>query len=641
MSNRLLRVLLSFVIGCIFATRSITAYAQSEEDAPLPQSMSQAEYAQKLRLAEVYEETHDIQNAARIYEGLYRVNPSDLTVFDGLTRALFYLKRFEEAEKIVKDKLNHDGSLDVQLLYARLEALMNKRSEALDAFHKAELATNAKDCQELFPIVYAMVDVSYNEDALELLDRMRKLTGDVADVCSSQIAGLYLRLGEFDRASKEFITILKAGEGNVGMVEQRLAQYMTDSLSRSTVLNALESAIIASPSTPATLRLLAWLYGEKKAYAEALATIIKLDNLADRSNRGNQGFELLQFADRVRSEGALDVAVRAYDEAISRLKSGDNSRQAYFISQAELGALKTAESYYLSRPHSADSITSLVSRYERYAVAQPQSELALEALVHGGDLALNELFDLQRATKDYESVLVRAHGLSDETRHAAFGLVNIALASQNFPLVETRLSTIERQLEQYHGPNEKEIRNHILYERALSDYYQLNFDSALVRLTAVGNDASSDDANDAIELSGLIEESNNPTRLPALKIYAKAALSENSRKYEEAQNEYQSIVETQSYAPLADNAALRSAEMFVKLGKADDATRELEAMQEKMLTSPLRDEAAFREAEIVERELHDKARAQKMYEDFLARYPNSNFVADARERARKLRGDAF
>ena len=256
--------------------------------------ISPQEYGQKLRLAEVYEETHDVLDAARIYEQLYHTNPSDQIVFDGLTRCLFYLKRFDEAEKIVAERLAKDGSPDVLLLSARLEARLNKRPEALESFRKVEEAMQATDCSQLFPIVYAMMDVSYNQEAMELLDRMRKLSTNDADVCSSQIAGLYLRLGDFDRAATEFVGILKAGEANVGMVEQRLAQYITDSMSRAAVLGSLEHAIHAAPPSVANLRLLAWLYQEKKDYARALQTIVQLDDLAsnDRSDKTMQGFEL-------------------------------------------------------------------------------------------------------------------------------------------------------------------------------------------------------------------------------------------------------------------------------------------------------------------------------------------------------------
>jgi len=189
-------VLLSFAIlgmGSLVDDRSSTLRAQSSdendqssEDRNAP-PISPQEYGQKLRLAEVYEETRDPQNAARIYLPLYHLNPADETVFDGLTRSLVYLKRYDEAEKIVKQRMAQNGSLDMLLLYARLEARMNKRPEALDAFHKAETAINAKDCSQLSPIVYAMMDVSYNQDALEVLADSVKLRQILLNVVGNSI----------------------------------------------------------------------------------------------------------------------------------------------------------------------------------------------------------------------------------------------------------------------------------------------------------------------------------------------------------------------------------------------------------------------------------------------------------------------
>ncbi len=644
--------LIVFLIATLLAL-PLRLHAQNPNGGDEPRDaprMSPAEYQHKLQLAQVYEETHDATNAVRVYGELYTLNPNDENVFEGYLRALVTLKRFDDAEKIVNQRLQTDSSLDILLLSARVEAWMSKRAESLAAFQKAEQVVNAKDCQELFPIVYAMIDVSYNQDALQLLDELRKnsaasASGGDADICSSQIAGLYLRLGEFDRASKEFITLLKSGEGNVGMVEQRLAEYMTDSLSRATVLTALEGEILAAddPSsagpTRANLYLLAWLYGEKKDYAKALTTIIQLDDLS-AGQAGNEGGELLQFADRARSEGALEVAARAYAEASRRLKI--NRGQDYYVDQAELGSLKTWEAYYLSKPNDKDSIAGLITQYESFAARASMNEFAVDALLHAGNLSYMELFDLKRSTKDLEAAIAHPkNGFTDPVRQAAFQLVDIAYASEDFLLADSRLKQIEAMLGTYRSQNENEIRDHILYERALGQYYQSHFDTASVMLEQVASDASSDYANDAIALAAIVEESNTPGGLPGLTLYAKGALAEQAHKYEDAESAYRAIIDTEINAPLADNATLRSAAVLVKLGRAEEAIRELDSMQAKLLSSPLLDVAAFREAEIVERDLHDKSRAEKLYEDFLARYPNSNFVNDARDRARKLRGDSF
>src|SRR5664279_2951244 len=97
----------------------LSAQAQEDEPRDAPK-MSPAEYAQKLRLAEVYEENRDAQNAARVYGELFTLNPSDQNVFEGYTRALVVLKKYDEAEKIVDRRLKQVGegsgqSLDILL----------------------------------------------------------------------------------------------------------------------------------------------------------------------------------------------------------------------------------------------------------------------------------------------------------------------------------------------------------------------------------------------------------------------------------------------------------------------------------------------------------------------------------------------
>src|SRR5581483_2631023 len=189
-------------------------------------------------------------------------------------------------------------------------------------------------------------------------------------------------------------------------------------------------------------------------------------------------------------------------------------------------------------------------------------------------------------------------------------------------LAAQRLAKIDAMLANAHSPNEKDIRDHIIYERALGAYYQLKFDTATTLLGEVSSDASSDDANDAISLAGIIQESNNPSGIAGLQHFALGALDEEAHDYPAAEAAYRSIIDSEMNAPLADDATLRHAQVLVKLGHPEAAVQELDSMQTKMLTSPLLDVAAFREAEIVEQDLHDKTRAEKLYEDFLARYPN-------------------
>ena len=54
----------------------------------------------------------------------------------------------------------------------------------------------------------------------------------------------------------------------------------------------------------------------------------------------------------------------------------------------------------------------------------------------------------------------------------------------------------------------------------------------------------------------------------------------------------------------------------------------------------LSDDALFLLARIQEEDVKDKAQAQTLYQQLLTKYPGSIYVAEARKRFRRLRGDA-
>ena len=603
------------------------------------QRLSREEFESQLRLAEVYEGTRDLQNAVRVYEKLWETDSTDAIVFNGLLRNYFSLKRFDNAEKLLVNKVREGGeTYDLYLLLGRAEAFLNKKSAALEAFAKAQAEVPSQDCMQLIPVATAMTDVSYASEATELL---AKITSGDNPSCAGQAANLYLRLGDYGNATKQYLVMLAAGESNLPIVEQRIAQFTSDSAARVLTLAALKQSINQEKPSLASLQLLAWMYSEEKDYTDAYGLVLKIDSI-NGVQHGSQGFELLNFAQKARNEGALDIAVKAYDVAIRRIESGAAAHNDYYLGQAQIGALLTREAYLdqLTKPDTAQ-LRALISDYESFGEKQSSNEFALVALQRAGQLSFAKLFDLQRATKDFQSTVAHAHGYSTTFQDAEFGLVDVALANGTTDQARARLDQIDALLDKRNRAEDNETRMHVLFARAMIDYYAFAFDSSRAILARIMDEPASDYANDAIQLAALLDENNKPMNLAVLKLYASAQFAEIKRNYPDAITGYKTIVDTFTSAPLADNAALKLADALVHVGKPDEALKTLETMQEKMTSSPLLDQAAFRSAEIVERELHDPKRAQKMYEDFLVRYQRSNFDGDARERARKLRGDVF
>lgn len=600
------------------------------------------DFISKMRLAQISEQGRDYQNAVRLYSELHKQKPEFPEVSDGLYRSLFALKKFDEAEKLVRERIESEGkSFDIYISLGQVLAKQNKRSEAVAAFMNAEAqGTDYHPFSLAVSIAQAMVEVGLADDALEHLKKSRAKVEEV-DLITGEIGSLLFKLGKYEEGTKEYLSMLKSSETQLNLIQSRISIFTQDSLVRRSILTTVTSNIDMKTASIAQLRLLAWGYGELRDYSNSFKVILTLDDRTKGQHTNTSGFELYQFAERARTEGSLEVAVAAYDEALKRLKKSTNAdpRREYFISQTELGALKTKAQYALTKDTSA--IGKAISEFVQFAGENRHPDLSLDAYQRAGDLAFRTLFDLDRAAGIYTKIISRSNGTSERTREAFFSLAEIALAKGDLSNAGDNLNNVEKLLAQRSRPEDADIRNHILYERGKIEYYNGNFDSAFSLLTFVASDAASEYANDAISLRTFIEENEEQGSNTALKLFARAELVSLARDYQSAIAALESIRESSPNALVTDDAVIRSADILVKQGKANDAVALLEMMQEKMISSPLTDKAGFRCAQIVELEIKDKPRAQKMFEEFLERYEKSPLVTEARKHARRLRGDSF
>ncbi|HET6511638.1 MAG TPA: tetratricopeptide repeat protein [Candidatus Kapabacteria bacterium] len=603
------------------------------------------EYEAQLRLAQVYEENRDYINAHRLYERLYSERPEVMEAFEGYARSLEAQKKFTEAETVIAqqmDRLPRQMQGDYTIILARLQAKQGKKDDALRSFERAEeIYGNVEDCSALLPVAYGMADVGYKPEAIQIIGRILELDKE-GSFCAGQGATLYLRLGEYGKAAVQYVKLVERGDQNLSFVQQRLAQFTQDSLSRMEMLEAFKSEIGDESKSLPSLQLLSWMFSEAKDYAGAYRVIQRIDDI-NGDLKQNRGYELLMFAERARAEGALSTAVAAYDEALKRLKSGPTAKHnAQFIQQAELGSIKTKEAYtFSSIVLDTNQLRQVISQYEAFASSGAPREYTLEANNRAGRLALEELFDLTVAKRNFEGAAKGGRTPSERSREAMFGLVDVAIASLKLDDARAQLDAIYETLDKRPRANDRMQRDRVTYMRALIDYYAGDFDTAIASLQMIIEDPSSDYANDAIALSNLIAESSTPAAKSSLINFAKAQLNEAAHNFDQALMMYEAILVTGASTPLADDAVIRSAEVMVKQRRYADAVEKLNHITEKMMTSPIADQAQFRLIEIVERDLKDKPRAQRLYEDFLVRFPKSLYTSEARDRARALRGDVF
>ena len=604
--------------------------------------MTDAEFAQKFQLANVFEAGRDLQNALRLYGELYTAHPDRPGIADGYVRVLCSLKKFGTADSILTERLTREpaNTSSIYLLIGRVRALLGKKSDALDAFQRSvQGAPEFEQYVAITSAANAMIEVGYNEEALALLQAHRS-DGNEADQYSKQIAELLFKINRYGDGTDEYLKLLRANSAWIDEIERRLSAFTIDTNSRRSIIKTVISHIDTNNSTTQELKLLGWCYGEQKDYSNSLAIALKIDKT---TSGAASGYDLYHFAEKALAEGALEAASLAYREAASRIASSSEPTarpEIYF--QARLGSIKADEALAMrAKPINAEKLHAVVSSYTSFANESPDRESSLPALVRAAEIESKQLHEPAKARELYEQVISRSRSRSELVMNTYFSLEESALELADIAQARLYLDRLETIIRQRNRPTDIEISRHIDLERGRMDYYDGSFDTALTKLTIVAATPASDFANDAIALKLLIEENRESSSDPAMKVFAKADLLSLGSDLPAALKGFQSIRETFPKSAIADEATLRAADLLVRINKPSDAVALLEEMQEKMTDSPLLDRAAFREAEITEYELALKDKALKLYEDFLARYPKSSLCTEVRQRARKLRGDVF
>ena len=188
------------------------------------------------------------------------------------------------------------------------------------------------------------------------------------------------------------------------------------------------------------------------------------------------------------------------------------------------------------------------------------------------------------------------------------------------------------------------LKNHVLAQQARfkvaqTSYFKGDFDWAETQLKVLKGSTSQLIANDALDLSLIINDNSVQDSLKtALKQYAKADLLAYQQKDSEAIDALGIILKEHKGHAIEDETLLKQAELFEKTKEYASAEKNYLQIIEINAEDILVDDAYYRLAE-----LHNKQKniekAKEYYQKIIFDFPSSIHSVDARKKYRKLRGD--
>lgn len=584
---------------------------------------------QRYMLGQGYLQAGQLEKAKSIYEELYNQHQDNFQYFEALNSVYLQLKDYQGSVRIIQERMQKiPPDAGMYGLLGSTYYLMGDSEKAHQVWDEG-LQKLPPDPMKYRVISNYVLDRRDFDKAIEILKRGKNESNDPV-VFSYQLADLYALTMRYTEAGEEYIFILSKVPDQITNVQNKIFNYInkTDALQKT--IEVFENNTDDNNSIK---YLLARFYVENKEYQKAFDLYLELD----KENK-HQGADLIRLADLIYSDGDYKTAGEFYTEIIDKFSGSP------MISTAKLGYVKTLEAqveqdagenwkpYYKFNSEGSDKIDKIVSAYNEIINQYPNSDVSLESYMRLGALKLYGQGDLSAAQEYFGKILTNApfsaFGSRAELESGKIELIkgNLDAAARYFQKVTERPKIPEDQ------------KNSSKYLLARIDFYKGNFREAKNQLVQILSNLGDNYANDAIELSLLLNTTMNDSA--ELARFADAEFLADQKKFAAAAEKYQLVAQNPKAFMLKNVAELREAEMELAAGNNDKSIEMLQKIAGEESKNIYADKALYLLGRIYEFGLNDSSKAIEKYEELLAKFPSSLYLDDARDEIIKLRNKA-
>jgi len=597
---------------------------------PLLLAQNMGDMNNRFMLAQSFEQAGEFQKAMEILEELIKRQPDNYQFFDALNRMYINLKKYDKSAVLIEQRLNknpHD--LNLWGMLGSTYHVMGNEPKAFEIWDEALIKLPRNQINYKVIANFALQRRAF-EKAIEYLLAGKKLSGD-PKMFSYDLGNIYSLTMRYKDAAEEYSGIISSDPNQLRMVESRIMAYINKPGALEPTLKVFESRV--DNNNISSVYMLARLYIDAKDYEKAFELYLDID-----AKQQNQGTELFNFAQIAFSEKQFKEASQAFNKIIELYPKSP------LASNAKLGYAKTLEAsldeeyktrvpswktFYPPVKISSGKVDLVIDAYNNIIGLYPHSEQAYEAYWRLGRMKHFMQNDLPGAEK-YFNIIISESPLSIFYPDALLDLAGVELIKGNvdaaekyyFKVVETKRSPVEK-------------RNKANYALAKIFFARGNFIKAKELLVGVISNLKDNQANDAIELSLLMNTQMNDSS--KLVLFGEAELLAEGNRFEGALDKYKIIAEDDKSLMLAALAKLRIAEMEIALDEYRGALLSLADIAKEENENIYADKALYLSAKVYEFGTKDLVKAIEMYEKLLAKFPSSLYLDEARESIIKLR----
>ncbi len=578
------------------------------------------------QLAAQYFSNNEFDKAADLYEKLLNKSTQAGYYYENLLSCYFKLSRFDDAEKMVKKQQrrnNENAYYAVDLGYVFKKAGNTEKAKK----HWDELLNKLKP-SEAYTTETANAFQKRGEPdwAITTYQRSRKLNGNSLTLFAIPLAQLYAEKHETKLMCDEYLNALQNNPSLLEDIEGYLQLYIENDAEYAIVKSSLLKKSKDYPGNEVYNEMLIWLFVQRKDFDNAFVQAKGLDKRFKEEGRRLIDLGYMASANEKFDAAAAIFAYIAtaygkdkpyYLNARSGMLEAKN-KKIFFTGVYTEPDLKTLETDYLS----------FIQEFGRnYFTATAMRELARLKAYHLKDYAgsiglFKELTEMPRLDNTFKAECKLELGdiyvLKGEEWE---GMLLYGQVDKDF---------LEDPLGQ-----EAKFRN------ARLSYYLGEFEWARAQLDVLKTATTQLIANNALELSLLIQDNTLDSIEDPLKLFSRADLYYFQNLNEAALLLLDSVNLLYPRHALDDDILYKRAQIFLKKRDYVKACSYLEQLIKEHGTDILGDNSLYSLAYNTEVYIGDKEKAKKLYEQFIDTYPGSFFLNEVRKRYRALRGDVI
>lgn len=602
MKNKLTLHLILLLLLCVSFKGTLAQQADEELAA---QFFSNKEYAK----------------AADMYEKLLNKNARSMYFYDNLLTCYIAQTDFQKAQKLVsKQSRKFEENRFYQVDQGYLLNLQKKNKEASEVFDKLIQKMPAND-NSIYELSKAFEKRNEKQYAIDALVKGRKILKSEL-IFAGELGSLYSEIHLVPNMVEEYLNVLVQDERLTDEVQGYLQNSLQNAAEYAVLKQALLKKMKEYPERNTFPEMLIWFHVQNNEYESALIYARSLD----RKNK-EDGRRLVEL-------GLLAQSNEKYDAAIAIFKQVQNlGKDKPFYAYSKNEEIGSRSKKILSGNYTTQELLTLDTEYELLLNEFGKTPSMASTMRSQANLRAFYLNSYDSAIEEYEQIIKMPRVDRNLQAECKLELADFYVMKGEVWEAMLLYGQVDKDFLQEPLGQEAKFRN------ARLSYYLGEFDWAKAQLDVLKTATTQLIANNALELSLLIQDNTVDSNTEPLKMFATADLNYVQNNTKTALQQLDSIGILFPKHSLSDDILYKKAQIYYRKKDYQTAAQYYQKIVDEFGSDILGDNALYQLAKLNQNQLNNPEAAKKLYEKFIDTYSGSFFLTDCRKQFRLLRGD--